>query len=146
MPLNSNVSRVNPQIKTVSVGVRELRDVKIYPLSMNDQYELSNLIMGILKDAASGKLDPQKQDQEEVLSFIQTLIFDNLMKILEFVTDPEEKPSIDELTNDQFYEIADVIFVVNFEGFLKNFKALVKRAKGIVVNEEIKIPGMVENQ
>jgi hypothetical protein len=128
-------SRLNPQIKPVQVGVRTLREVKIYPLSMTDQENLTKTLVGVFNDVRSGKLDPKDVGQEQVFDALQKLILDNIKVILKYVTDEGETPTMEELTNNQLFEITNIIFEVNYEGFLKNFKALIKRAKGTVIEE-----------
>jgi hypothetical protein len=61
---------------------------------------------------------------EEALLFIQKIITDNLSKVLEYICDEEERPSMKELTNNQFCEIVNIVYEVNYEGMIKNLKDL----------------------
>ncbi len=36
--------KINPQIMEIEIGIREMRKIKIYPLSMSDQLGLTNMI------------------------------------------------------------------------------------------------------
>ena len=38
------VQDVNPQVKSIKLGVRTLRKITIYPLSVADQLELTDMI------------------------------------------------------------------------------------------------------
>ncbi len=124
-------NKLNPDIKKVDVGIRELKTITIYPLSAHDQFDLTNRIVSVITDL-SEKGELATLTNEEAVNFIQTVIRDNLQIILEYVVDEEERPSFDELTNNQIYTIVSTIFEVNYEGFLKNFKDLFKRAAELV--------------
>jgi len=72
------------------------------------------------------------EDDVKSISLLKTVIFDNLEVILEYITDENERPTLKELSNNQFFEIADIVFTVNFEGIAKNLKALGERATQIM--------------
>ncbi len=123
--------KLNPDIKKVDVGVRELKTITIYPLSATDQFDLTNRIVSVITEL-SQKEELSSMSNEQAVEFIQTIIRDNLQVILEYVVDESERPSFEELTNNQIYTIVSNIFEVNYEGFLKNFKDLFKRAATLI--------------
>ncbi len=123
--------KLNPEIKEVEIGVRELRTIKIFPLSAKDQFDLTSRLVDVLSKM-SEEFSTENVSNEEALIFIQTIISDNLEIILEYVVDEEQRPTFNELTNNQLYTIAETIFEVNYEGFLKNFQSLFKRAKSLI--------------
>lgn len=122
--------KVNPDIKTVDIGVRDLRTITLYPLSAKDQIELSNKLVTVLSSMGESLND--ETTNEQALSFFQKVITENLEVILAYVVDENEMPKMDELTNNQLYVISNTIFEVNYEGFLKNFMGLYGRAKKIL--------------
>jgi len=145
-------SKINPQITTVEVGVRSLREVTIYPLSLADQTKSARIIAKAFqavmeKLALLGELSEdidsggsvaavaKQLSNVDVAEQVVTIIQDNLELILDLVTDENEKITMVELTNDQFYTLVEIIYEVNYEKVSKNFIALVKRAKGIVPAE-----------
>lgn len=130
------MANANPDIKTIHVGVRELRKVFIYPLSMNDQFQLLEKLSTAIQKIAEGKQLDLKSNIEGV-AFMKDVITENLEQILEYVTDLEERPELKEITNNQLYEIVNIIFSVNFESMIKNFKDLFQRAKGITEGMQI---------
>ena len=132
--MSENLNR-NKKIKKVEVGIRELRSVYVYPLSMQDQFDLIDRLAEVIEQFGSG-FDKESITNEKALEMMQSLIKDNLMVILEYVTDEDERPSLKELTNDQFYEFAEIVFQVNFEDAIKNFKNLFQRAKTAMSAEE----------
>lgn len=130
------MANANPDIKTIHVGVRELRKVFIYPLSMNDQFQLLEKLSTAIQKIAEGKQLDLKSNIEGV-AFMKDVITENLEQILEYVTDLEERPELKEITNNQLYEIVNIIFSVNFESMIKNFKDLFQRAKGITEGMQV---------
>lgn len=124
------MSKLNPQIKTVEVGIKSLREVTIYPLSMSDQFKLTDIIVELFKEFTS--FDELDLDETQVVEKGVGLIKDNLETILSVVTDEKESISFDELTNTQFSELATLLYEVNYEEMLGNLKSLIERVKKIV--------------
>lgn len=116
-------NKINPQITEVAIGVRDLRNIKLYPLALGDQLEMSDLIGEALK--AFFKVE---EGSEESLALFVAFAFDllkqNIKKILALIA-LDEKPDklLKEITNAQLDEIAQVINEKNFQ-VLKNLKSL----------------------
>ena len=116
-------NNINPQITEVGIGVRDLRNIKLYPLALGDQLELSDLIKEALE--AFFKVE---EGSEEALSLFVAFAFDlikkNLTKILKLIAlDEDPKELLKEITNAQVDEIARIVYQNNFE-VLKNLKSL----------------------
>ncbi len=120
--------QMNPDIKVLNIGVKQLRSVHFYPLSMSDQFKLTETLANVINDMGNN-IDMNNASIMEALSFVRDVISQNLETILTYVTTEEERPSIDEITNNQFYEIVDAIFTVNYEGILKNSSNLIERVR-----------------
>lgn len=120
---------LNPDIKEVHIGIKELSPIKIYPLSVQDQFEITNRIVDVISSMSDGV---NLESNEESLAFIQKVISENLGVILEYVTDDDQRPSFDRLTNNQCYEIAEIIFNVNYEAFIKNSQNLIERITSLL--------------
>ncbi len=129
MAQNTTKKKLNPEIKEIDIGTRELRTIKVYPLSANDQFQLANRLINSIDELSSVS---DFKTNEEAIGFMENLITENLQVILEYAVDEEERPSFDEMTNNQIYEIANAVFEVNYEGFIKNFKNLFNRAAGLM--------------
>lgn len=125
--------KLNPEIRDIEVGVKEIRSIKVYPLSANDQFELSNRLINAINDLGNMS---DFSTNEEALNFFQRLITENLQVILEYAVEEQERPNFDELTNNQIYEIVEAIFEVNYEGFIKNFRNLFSRGAGLLTVEK----------
>lgn len=124
------MSKLNPQIKTVEVGTKSLREVTIYPLSMSDQFKLTDILVEVFKEFST--FDELDLSDTQVVEKGVGLIKDNLEVILKIVTEDSETITFDELTNTQFSELAVMLYEVNYETMLGNLKSLVKRVKGVI--------------
>jgi len=133
----SDAKKLNPEIKTVQVGARQLRPVKIYPLSVSDQFELTKVLASAINQIAVDKAELLKKSEDEIVNEFREIIAGNLTTVLEFVCDKGESPTMDELTNNQVAEIITIIFEVNYEGLVKNFKDLFKRGKLLFLKEKV---------
>lgn len=120
------MSQTNPDIKEVLIGIRNLKKIYVYPLSMQDQFDLVEKLADAINAVGEG-FDFNELTNEQAIEFIKKLITDNVTTILEYVTDDEERPQFNQMTNNQLFEIVDIIFSVNFEGVLKNSMNLFQR-------------------
>lgn len=116
--------RINPRIKNVEIGILNLREIKIYPLSMTDQLSLTDLINEAMKSFFESDRDGENENLIFV-SFIVKTIRDNIKKLLKFVT-PDEKPEIvmKEIDNHQLSEIVKIVYQDNYEVPVKNVMSL----------------------
>ena len=148
---------LKPIVITVEVGVRELKQVPIYPLSMADQLSLpdklvdavskmaqldyKSLAQSTLKSVSSkvtNSADTPKNKDMELVKLILGLIQENIEYILEKSTDGL---TLSDITNDQFVNIVDVIFTINYEQSVGKALDLVKRAKKLFRPEQKIVPG-----
>jgi hypothetical protein len=67
----------------------------------------------------------------DIAGVIVGIIQENLEVVLKLVVDPHEKITMAELTNEQFYNLVEIIYEVNYENTSKNFLALFVRAKNV---------------
>lgn len=111
---------LNPQIAEVEIGIRNLRKIKVYPLSMADQIKLTDTITKAIAD----QLASATGSDIAVISFVTNLIKDNIGTILGMATDEDGDQLLGELTNLQMASIAETIYEVNYGIVAKNFKSL----------------------
>jgi hypothetical protein len=146
------VGNLNPQIATIEIGVRSLREVTIFPLSLADQTKTARIlakafqeIMDRLSSFGENEVSLETEtiasmakqlSNIDVMELIASAVQENLEIILGLVIDPHEKVLMEELTNDQFYKLVEIIYVVNYEVTSKNFVALLKRVRGVVPPEK----------
>jgi len=121
---------LNPQITTLSVGTKSLREVTIYPLSMADQFKMTDALV-----SAFSKVSEVTSEHTSDAAFVATmvkLIEDNLQELLDLVLADGESITFDELTNDQFSDLVMIIYEVNYESTIKKFRGLVEKVKGVI--------------
>ncbi len=137
--MSDEMKDLNPQIVEVEIGIRSLRKITIYPLSVTDQFKMSDLITKALQKfflrGTSKKVDKKKlaqDDDMEFVAFLINLIQKNLAKILEFICD-EERPALllDDMSNLQLSEVVKTIYEVNYEKPRKNVESLLDQIKDL---------------
>jgi len=116
---------LNPEIKTVTIGVRELREIEIYPLSVGEQMKLTDLITETLQQFL--KEGGEKEVDAEFVKFVVNLIKDNLQKILTLVTDYDGAEIMYDMTNSQFVEVAELVYEMNFGGIKGKLKRFLSK-------------------
>ncbi|HDZ15568.1 hypothetical protein LCGC14_1083020 [marine sediment metagenome] len=125
--------KINPQVTTIEIGVRNLRSITIYPLSLGDQLEMSDIISNTLGSFF------QLEDQSEMAlaSFVLELIQSNLEKIIGLVIEEDEdvKKIMKELSNVQTVGVSTLIFEMNYEAASKNVRSLFKKVKSTFLSE-----------
>ena len=125
MPENEE-KKLNPQITDVEIGVRNLRKITVYPLSMSDQLKLTDLIT----KSVTEQLAKADGGELSLVSFIIKMLQENIGKIITMVTDEDAKV-LEEISNSQAVEIADILFDVNYGNVAKNFKSLSEKLTGL---------------
>ncbi len=116
---------LNPRIKTIELGTKELTSYTIYPLSMADEFKISEIISKVAKEAVS------LEDDVQMVNLALNTIKENIGSILEMTTKKDNRPKLDEIDNVQFSELVELIFEINFETSIKNFQSLVTKVKGM---------------
>ena len=123
-------NKLNPQITDVDVGVRDLRTVKIYPLSLKDEKLFAEMFQETLQKYFASPIDDG--DEEAIASFIGyilKLIEENFIKILGLVTDEDGQVLFDSMTGMQASQVVMAIYRTNFEDPLKNAESLLNKVK-----------------
>lgn len=113
---------LNPRITAVQIGIRELRTISIYPLSVGQQSKTVELITVLINSMAEQKLDGLTDLQ--LAEYFGGTISENIQKILGFVTDPKDEVSLDDIDNTQLANIIEIIITVNFGEVTKKLKAI----------------------
>lgn len=116
------MSIITPEYPIITVGIREQKKVKVYPLSWSDSRKLKALIMAVI----SGITDLRKEnfDPIQIASYAITLIEENIGIIANMVlSEPVEE---EELSIEQVSEIANHVYTMN-ENAIKNLLSLWKK-------------------
>ncbi len=122
-----SMEKLNPQIREVFIGVRNLRPIKVYPLSMADQFRMTDIFRAIVGKVTT-YFSEDSHPLNEFAEFIQQTIVENLPNLLKYVC-PDDEISLDELTNFQLTEIVAVVYKDNYEDAGKNVQSLAEKMK-----------------
>lgn len=123
---------INPDIRELVYGKKELKKIILYPLSIGDQFKVTEFITEIIQSLGSSSLNAMTDFA--VMAVMSKALEDNLVKVLMIVTALSEKEAqviIDELTNIQFMGLAEYIWEVNYEPAIKKGKSLFERGKNV---------------
>jgi len=127
-----NEERLNPKMGTIAIGKKYLRDVEVYPLSLGDQFEVSDLFTEILSMFVI-LMQAGEEDQTQTAIGMTTTIFriarENLGKIISLTTDEDPDIMVKEITNDQVEAYLNLIYQMNFEDVSKNLQTLLSNLK-----------------
>lgn len=118
--------KINPQIASLEIGTRNLRTIKIYPLSFGDQLEMTDLITDTIQNFLEARGKKLQEDNIEFVQFVLNLLRNNLTKIIKLISDEDEK-MLKEITNLQVTELVTIIYEMNYEESIKNARSLVEK-------------------
>lgn len=120
--------KLNPQIASLEIGIRNLRTIKIYPLSFGDQLEMTDLITETIQKFIEARGDKLQEDNVEFVQFIIDLLRKNLSTIIKLISD-EEDTLLKEITNVQVVDMVNIIYEMNYEESIKNVQSLFEKIK-----------------
>jgi hypothetical protein len=120
---DNDMGKLAPRVEKVPVGIREIEEIEIWPLSMADQLEIGKLF-----DEAISAIVAQSFDELTTVMCIRKLIEENLSTVLMMITDYDTEPKVKKLmkkiSNDQFVDICEKVYSMNFERISKNVSSL----------------------
>lgn len=124
----AQLDSMEPMVLVQTVGVRKLKKVKVYPLSVKDQLECTRLLGSV----ADQLQKPDATTQELVAKFIY-FIENDIDFILKKITEPEV--NLDNITNTQLTELLQLIYLMNYETASKNLTDLSGKVKDLFRSE-----------
>lgn len=113
-------SKTNPNIRQLECGIQELKVYDIFPLSVGAQIKFANKIKDMIDE-----YDDEASDTE-LVKMAMDFITENVPDILPLVN-PDL--TVDDITNDQLIELAQIIYEVNYEAVAKKLRSLRKKEK-----------------
>lgn len=129
--MSEEMKNLNPQIVDIKIGIRSLRKITVYPLSVSDQFKMSDLITKALQKFFLKK----GEDDVAFIAFLLDLIRKNLVRILELITEEKEPGKLlRDITNLQMSEIAMTIYKVNYGEPSKNAESLLDQIKTLFLS------------
>ena len=120
-------SKMLPDYPVVVIGITELQKRRIVPLSWKDTRELQGVFFYVF----SNIVELEDPSPDEMFNFITSVIYENIFEIIRLVVKDFKDDPIpeEEFSLEQMSEIANHVFVMNFEGTIKNVQSLLQTAK-----------------
>lgn len=125
--------RLNPDIRIITYGKKELNDLTLYPLSIGDQFKVTDIVTSVVQKLVAGAASGQLSDYVFMSSVISALQ-ENLGKVLTLISDITEEEAakvIDTMTNSQLVDVVESVWAVDYEPALKKGKNLFERGKSV---------------
>lgn len=119
----STKGKLNPEMASIEIGVRHLRNVTFYPLSVAHQLKMTDILESVFKEMVKISSD----NEESVALFVAKaleIIKENISIIVSMVTDEEPDSVLSDMTNSQLVKVIDYVYKTNFEGPVKNLLSL----------------------
>lgn len=126
---------VNPKVKKWEYGIKEMKTVNVYPLSIADQFSFEKILteafQNILKISSAGSNTESEDESAEILQTLFVSVKKNLDQIISIATGENGEEILKETDNEQFVEVLNIIFDVNFAGAAKNGMELWGKVKSL---------------
>ena len=114
---------VFPEYPEITVGIRNRKTSKVYPLSIADIRKMKELVLRVL----AGIRAMDGVGSVEIGAFVFSVIEENLIVIANMVL--EFQVTEEELSIEQTTELAHYVYTMNVEGMLKNLSGLWERIR-----------------
>lgn len=126
--------KLNPAITVVDYGKREIKSITIYPLSVGDQLKVTEIIAQVISDVVDRESAGGKMSNFAYMNLAISAIKDNIAKLIPLISDlktEEVDGFLDDLTNDQLLDIADVVWKTSYEPSIKKGQDLFARMRNL---------------
>lgn len=138
---------LNPQVRYIDIGVRELRKLTIYPMSMADQKRFGKMFQKIVEEYLSQTPDGpmQTEDLMPFAQFLIKLIGENIKEVLKIITELREQELdrfFDDVTNNQMSQIIMAVYEENFDKPSKNLLGLFETVRQLFPLERLSQPSL----
>ena len=135
-----DLQQLNPQVMDVQIGIHDLRTIKLYPLSVGDQMKMTSLLGETIASFVASK---EAKDEVRMIGFFIKIVNSNLARFLGLATCeepegdkyPKAEVLLCDITNLQASNIAEAIYVMNYETSIKNFQSLFEKVKKLFPSE-----------
>lgn len=124
---------LNPDVRELQIGVRALRTVTVYPLSVRDQLKTSSIVSSAVVTFFNSFEDADKVPDTDFAVFVSSLVSGNLEQVVRMALadEPEETDVLGEITNRQLEELVKVIYEVNYSFLSSLFQKLTEKFKTV---------------
>lgn len=127
------MSDLNPNIRELIYGKKELKKITLYPLSVGDQFKLTDLVTKVVQRLVAAQKEQSLNDLAFMTSMMDSLE-ENIATVITLISDvsiEEAKEVIGQLTNSQLADLIESIWETDYEPMLKKSKNLYERGKNL---------------
>lgn len=128
----SGEKKLNPRSVDVTIGIRAPRKIKIYPLSVADELELTDII----KVAVTTFYEGQNKENAVFIGELVDLVKPNIKKILGMLVEEPVEDILADMTLDQLVNILEIVYKNNFEELIKKGRNLFKMLEQVPLDLE----------
>lgn len=115
--------RTNPKIRTLTIGIDELREVKVYPIPFGKELQYTQAITDAISMLANQALADIQVTI--VVGIIIKLLQENLPSIAkDTIREASEEEVLLDMDNDQAEEYLTILYDVNYSSFVKKIPQL----------------------
>lgn len=144
--MSDSLTKLNPRVHTTQVGIRQLYEINIYPLSFGDEIALLDILSTSI--IRYGSLPREEQTDIALAQIITEFIKNNIGQIISLVIDQDEWNDLSEskdfmkcLDNVQLLDIIQMIYDMNFgEEVQKKAKEMAKSMVELMNTKKISVP------
>ena len=125
--------KINPQITEIEIGVRDLRNLKIYPLSVADQMAASDIITEAVQQFFNTK---DVDNSVDLAAFFIGTIQKNLARVIGLVTDLKKGEIANlykDITNAQMSKLLHTVYDINYACIADDLKNALSLLMGNVL-------------
>jgi hypothetical protein len=144
--MSDSLTKLNPRVETRQIGIRQLYEVNIYPLSFGDEIALLDIISTSL--IQYGSLPREEQTDIILAQIITEFIKKNIAQIINLVIDQEAWIQMSEskdfmkcLDNVQLLDLIQTIYDMNFgDEVQKKAKEMAKNLVELMNSKKMSVP------
>lgn len=123
-------TKLNPKITEFEYGKRELKSLTVYPLSLSDQFKITDLFARVIQSLPN--MSAGTINEIEIFTAFLQEVEKEAHTLIQIVCDVDMEQAgliLDQMTNDQFTEFVDKLWEANYSDALKNAKSLFEKVK-----------------
>jgi hypothetical protein len=110
--MTQNLLQLNPDVRTLKIGKKDLEEKEILPLSFTDQRKLLQTIVSVIAELVPTW---ETATQTVVISEMRKVIEDNIELIVGMIYDGDKEEFMSKMTNDQLVDLIDIVWEVNYQ-------------------------------
>lgn len=139
------MTKLNPEVRKISVGKKSLTEFEVYPLSIGDQKKVSRTLIDAYKSFSERVNNLPPEEQERAIDIVIDAVYEDIPKVLALVIDEDLDKSrevFDSMSNPQLSELVDMVWEMNYECLEKNrsglFRTIISAFRQGQADQEVK--------